>query len=61
MKSKDSNNIWKIRWEKFNYNLSQFFKEKDWCDTHKMPYQEHGFEGMRHCPECRREWYNSSR
>lgn len=52
---KDSNNLWKIRWEKFKFNLAQFFKEKDWREKHQMQYQEHGFEGLKHCPECRRE------
>ena len=54
----ESNDLWKIRWEKLKYNLSQFFKEKDWCEKHKMQYQEHGFEGFKHCPECRREFHS---
>lgn len=41
--------------------ISHFFKEKDWCENHKMQYQENGFEGLKHCPECRREWYKKIR
>ena len=37
--------------------LFRLFKEEDWCEKHKMQYREHGFEGLKHCPECRREWY----
>ena len=38
--------------------LSSLFEEKDWCSKHEMYYKEHGFEGFKHCPECRREWYS---
>ena len=41
--------------------FKQLFKEKDWCEKHQMHYQEHGFEGLKHCPECRREWYKKIR